>query len=157
MTRLTLLLAMALLLTACGPSEELTQAQADLVEAQSDLSNTLSELSSLQTEYDQLSQDFDELLAGVLCPDFGGVTPDYSSNEAASAWLANYHATVREQNVLQNSFDVPFWEDSLATIHTIDTEDFLYLYMVYFEETSDGFTSYNGIFDLGAECWLDSQ
>lgn len=167
--RLAIMLLPILLLAACGPSEELVQAQEELVQAQNELSEARADLEAANErirdlrddvgvksiELEALQNDYDSLFNGLTCDEFGTLEPDYNSNKNMSAWLSEY-LTGLGNTVVESSFEL-LWADSLAAIHTIDSERFRDHYVVYFAEQAAAYTSSNGIFSLGGECWLDAR
>lgn len=78
------------------------------------------------------------------------ITIDYAGNSAVSnslkSWLEDTQGMIEDV-----SWDI-VWSNSKTSIHKL-TGEYLYVYIVYFNETTLG--NKNSIYDVNNQCWLD--
>jgi len=121
----------------------------DALETKSDkqIADTNSDLKELQVKFDETKAELETVMDNIEC----NITQDisYVSNSSASDSLKVYVGDIGG-NVVWAEWD-SIWSDAITSIHKLSTSEFLYVFIVYFDEF--GFPE--GTWYVDGQCWVE--
>lgn len=125
-------------------NSELTIQLSDMEEDYSSLNDRFQQATSERNHFRSMYQD---ISSTVSC----GATIDvnYASNADVSNSLREYLER-EEGSVKDATWDV-VWGNSRTTIHRLNTSEYLFVYIVFFEERG----AEPAVFSIGQECFID--